>query len=62
VSEGVKFDDGKAPLDLWSPDALIETAEVLAFGATKYAAYNWAHGISYQRVFGEFDDRPDYNG
>lgn len=49
--EGAKFDDGKVPMDLWSADALEATAEVLALGAVKYEAYNWAKGISYRRVF-----------
>lgn len=49
--EGTKYDDGKLPLDLWSPDALFATAEVLAFGAYKYQPYNWAKGIKYSRVF-----------
>jgi hypothetical protein len=51
LTEGTKYDDGKLPLDLWSPDALEETARVLAFGAQKYEAYNWAKGIKYSRVF-----------
>jgi hypothetical protein len=51
LQEGTKFDDGKVPLDLWSPDALIATAQVLAFGAEKYEPYNWAKGIKYSRVF-----------
>jgi hypothetical protein len=51
LSEGTKYDDGKVPFDLWSPDALEATAEVLAFGAQKYEAYNWARGISYRRIF-----------
>ena len=51
MAEGTKYDDGKVPLDLWSPDALEETAKVLAFGAKKYGAYNWADGIKYSRVF-----------
>lgn len=49
--EGTKYDDGKVPLDLWSADALEETAKVLAFGAAKYEPYNWAKGIKYSRVF-----------
>jgi hypothetical protein len=51
LTEGTKYDDGKVPLDLWSPDALEATAEVLAFGASKYDAYNWEKGITYSRVF-----------
>lgn len=51
LPQGTKFDDGKLPLDLWSPYALEETAKVLAFGAKKYEPYNWAKGIKYSRVF-----------
>lgn len=51
LTEGTKFDDGKLPLDLWSPFAIEETARVLQFGASKYDAYNWAKGIKYSRVF-----------
>jgi hypothetical protein len=51
VNEGTKDDEGKIPLDLWSPLALEETAKVLAFGAAKYGPYNWAKGIKYSRVF-----------
>ena len=49
--EGTKYDEGKPALDLWSADALEETAKVLAFGANKYEAHNWAKGIKYSRVF-----------
>lgn len=51
LTEGTKFDSGKVPLDLWSPDVLTETAKVLEQGAIKYEAYNWAKGISYRRCF-----------
>jgi len=51
LQEGTKYDEGKIPLDLWSPDALYETARVLQFGAEKYEPYNWAKGIKYSRVF-----------
>lgn len=48
---GVKFDDGKLPLDLWSPDALEATADILGLGAVKYVEWNWAKGLKYRRVF-----------
>jgi len=48
---GMKYDDGKTPLDLWSPDVQEAVAQVLAFGAVKYEPYNWAKGISYRRIF-----------
>lgn len=48
---GVKFDDGKLPLDLISPYYLDGTAAILQFGAKKYAAYNWAKGMKWSRVY-----------
>lgn len=47
--DGIKLDQGKEPLDLLSPIAIFELTKVLQFGAKKYAAYNWAKGISYSR-------------
>jgi hypothetical protein len=47
---GVKHDLGKAPMDLLPPNALFEVAEILRFGAEKYAPYNWAKGMSYSRL------------
>ncbi len=52
LSEGVKSDDGKLRLDLWSYDAIEEVTKVHAFGAKKYEDYNWAKGLKYHRVFG----------
>lgn len=48
---GLKYDDGKLPLDLLSPHYLEATAAVLQFGAAKYAAYNWAKGMKWSRVY-----------
>ena len=39
--EGKKFDGGKARMDLLPPNAIMEVARVLAFGAEKYDAENW---------------------
>lgn len=47
---GVKHDLGKTPLDLLPMGALFEVGEILKFGAAKYAAYNWAKGMSYSRL------------
>jgi hypothetical protein len=47
---GLKYDGGKAPLNLISNYALEELAKVLGFGATKYHPWNWAEGIAYSRV------------
>lgn len=50
-STGVKYDEGKVPFDLLDPSYLEGTAQVLAFGATKYASYNWANGMKWSRCF-----------
>lgn len=50
ATAGVKYDDGKLPFDLLDPVALAGLAEVLKFGANKYASWNWAKGISYTRL------------
>lgn len=49
-TEGVKYDADKAPIDLIDPDFLVGLAEVLGFGAKKYAAHNWRLGIQYSRL------------
>ena len=41
LMEGKKFDGGKARMDLLPPNAIMEVAKVLAFGAEKYDAENW---------------------
>lgn len=50
--EGVKYDKGKARLELLPPELLFATAEVLTFGANKYADRNWELGMKWSRVFG----------
>lgn len=47
-----KLDAGKARMDLLAPEFLIETAQVLRFGAAKYGVRNWEKGMSWGRVFG----------
>lgn len=47
---GDKHDTGKAPFDLISPIALAFLAQVLAFGAQKYAAHNWRKGIPQSKL------------
>lgn len=48
--EGLKYDSGKPPLSLISRRANEEEAKVLAFGANKYARWNWANGIAWSRI------------
>lgn len=40
-----KFDGSKAPLDLLARSWLTSVAQVMAFGAEKYAKHNWRSGI-----------------
>lgn len=49
---GQKADTGKAPCELLSPDAMLGTAQVLAFGAKKYAPNNWRKGLAWSRLIG----------
>lgn len=50
LSEGTKHDQEKVRYDLLSPLFLLGVSEVLTFGAEKYAEYNWAKGINYNRL------------
>ncbi len=52
TEEGVKYDSGKARWDLLPFDALDEVAEVLRYGANKYAARNWEKGMAWSRLLG----------
>lgn len=47
VSTGGGLKDGgkKPPLSLNPPLALLAMSDAMAFGATKYAPWNWSHGI-----------------
>jgi Domain of unknown function (DUF5664) len=48
--QGIKYDKEKPRFDLLDPKALQGLAEVLTFGAQKYAANNWRNGIEYSRL------------
>lgn len=50
MSEANKFDGGKARWDLLPFDFLDEVAEVLKYGANKYAARNWEKGMAWGRL------------
>lgn len=50
MSTGVKYDQEKPKHDLLPYEALDEIAKVLTFGENKYAAGNWANGITYRRL------------
>lgn len=49
-NEGNKFDAAKPPMALLDADYLEGVANVLGFGANKYASHNWRNGISYSRL------------
>lgn len=48
--EGKKYDGQKPRLDLIDPYAIEVLAQVLTFGADKYAAHNWRGGIAISRL------------
>ena len=50
--KGMKYDNQKTRWELMPYDALDEVADVLTFGAQKYADRNWEKGINYSRVLG----------
>ena len=41
----MKYDNGKPPLALIPPEALIEISKVFGFGAEKYGMNNWREDI-----------------
>lgn len=47
---GVKHDTEKPRMDLLDHTAMVGIADVLSFGAKKYAAHNWRGGLSYSRL------------
>lgn len=51
-TQGLRFDDGKARVDLLPPDALLELGKVYAFGAKKYSDRNWEKGMKWSKVLG----------
>ena len=52
TTQGLRYDAGKARTDLLDPIAMTGTARVLAKGARKYAAWNWAKGMPWSKVIG----------
>jgi len=52
LSEGLKFDSDKIRMELLPPELLTNTAQVLTFGANKYADRNWELGMDWSRVYG----------
>lgn len=50
LTVGTKFDKDKPRMDLLDADFLEGVAQVLTFGANKYAAHNWRQGIAVSRL------------
>lgn len=48
---GSKFDKGKARMDLLDSEWLEGVANILSFGAEKYAPNNWRNGIECSRLY-----------
>lgn len=48
---GVKYDGGKVRMDLLPPELIFAVAEILTFGAAKYADRNWEKGMKWGKVF-----------
>lgn len=49
---GARYNDGKVRYDLIPTHLLESTANVLEYGANKYAPWNWAKGMQYSVVLG----------
>ena len=49
---GLRFNDGKNPLELVPPSLIFAVGEVLKAGAAKYAPRNWERGMSHTTVLG----------
>lgn len=52
AKEGLRYDEGKAPMDLLCPIAMEGIALVLQKGALKYAEGNWQKGMPWRKVIG----------
>jgi hypothetical protein len=49
---GVKHDQDKPRMELIAPEIQVALADILAFGARKYADRNWEKGMKWGRCFG----------
>jgi hypothetical protein len=53
MKEPVKHDQDKPRIDLIPPQAIIDIAKVLTYGAGKYDSHNWRDngGLDYSRLY-----------
>ena len=51
--QAIKEDEDKPRIDLIPPQAIIDIAEVLTYGAGKYDSHNWRDngGLDYSRLY-----------
>jgi hypothetical protein len=52
LAGGYKADEGKSRFELLPPEMLFGIANILTFGAQKYADRNWELGMKWSRPFG----------
>lgn len=52
VGDGARLDSGKTRYELLPTHLLKSTADVLAYGASKYAAWNWAAAMPVSKLIG----------
>jgi hypothetical protein len=52
LKEGIKFDAGKARIELVAPELIFAVATIGTFGAIKYFDRNWEQGMGWGRMFG----------
>lgn len=50
--KGLRYDEGKVPLELVPASLKFAVGEVLAKGAKKYARRNWERGMSWETIMG----------
>jgi hypothetical protein len=51
LTAAVKYDGNKPRLELLSVPALTATAQVMTYGALKYAPHNWRKGFQWSRLY-----------
>jgi hypothetical protein len=52
AEQGIKHDTDKPRMELLDAEFLEGVAQVLTFGAKKYAAHNWRGGLAVSRTIG----------
>lgn len=52
ATQGLRFNKGKPRVELLDADALLGVADVLSYGAKKYADNNWKKGMPWSIVIG----------